>query len=339
MARLLVTGGCGFIGSHLCEALIAQGHGVRVLDNLSTGSLANLVPGATLVIGSVENADDVARAMDGMDGCFHLAAVASVQRCTDAWLASHHANLSGTIAVLAGARDASKERGRPVPVVYASSAAVYGVPAALPIEESAAPGPLSAYGADKLGCELHARVAGQVHGVPTLGLRFFNVFGPRQDPSSPYSGVISIFCERLLHGDAVVIHGDGGQTRDFVFVGDVVTALIAGMGAASTLAPVFNVCTGRPTSVLKLAHLIASACGTRAAVEYQPARLGDIRNSVGSPRLARKALALPSPMALEAGLARVLDWTRAGSPALASIDLAGLAVGLPARSGRAVQNA
>lgn len=319
MGQLLVTGGCGFIGSHLCEALLAQGHNVRVLDDLSTGSLDNLAPGATLVIGSVDNPADVARAMVGADGCFHLAAIASVQRGTEAWLETHRINLSGTINVLDAARVAALVRGHPVPVVYASSAAIYGAPASVPLLEEALPGPLSAYGADKLGCELHARVAGTVHGIPTLGLRFFNVFGPRQDPGSPYSGVISIFCERLSRGDGIAIYGDGGQTRDFVFVTDVVSALLAGMGTADTSGPVFNVCTGRATSVRKLAQLVAAACGTRPSIEYRPSRPGDIRHSVGSPLRARQALMLAPPMAIEAGLVRVLTWIGAGSPGLAPV--------------------
>ncbi|MDB5412174.1 MAG: NAD-dependent epimerase/dehydratase [Rubritepida sp.] len=315
MAQLLVTGGCGFIGSHLCEALLAQGHQVRVLDDLSTGSPRNLAPGARLMVGSVNDADAVGRAMEGVDGCFHLAAIASVQRSTEAWLASHRCNLSGAIAVLEAAR-AGRSRIIPIPVVYASSAAVYGMPLACPLDEDAALRPLSAYGADKLGCELHARVAGLVHAVPTLGLRFFNVFGPRQDPLSPYSGVISIFCERLSRQQGIAIHGDGGQTRDFVFVSDVVAALIGAMGAASLEAPVFNVCTGRPTSVLELAKMIGEVCGTQPAIDYLPTRTGDIRHSVGSMRRAREVMELAPSLALEAGLGRVIDWLRAGSPGL-----------------------
>jgi UDP-glucose 4-epimerase len=314
MARFLVTGGCGFIGSHLCEALLAQGYGVHVLDDLSTGTLTNLAPGATLRIGSVEDPHEVAQAMEGVDGCFHLAAIASVARCTGEWLASHRTNLSGAIAVLDAARASAWDR--PIPVVYASSAAVYGAAAASPLEEDTTPRPISAYGADKLGCELHARVAGQVHGVPTLGLRFFNVFGPRQDPGSPYSGVISIFCDRIAEGRPVSIQGDGGQTRDFVFVEDVVAALIRGMALASPAAPVLNVCTGRAISVLQLARLVAEACDTLLSTSYAPARPGDIRHSVGSTRRAREA-GLPPPAPLEEGLGKVIRWLRAGSPGLA----------------------
>lgn len=315
MPLYLITGGCGFIGSHLSAALVARGDGVRVLDDLSTGSRANLAPGATLVEGDISDPATVRAAMDGVAGCFHLGAIASVERGVKEWFATHRVNLSGSIAVFDAARAAGG-----VPVVYASSAAVYGEQATLPITEAAPTAPLSAYGADKLGCELHARVAGHVHGVPTLGLRFFNVFGPRQDPASPYSGVISIFCDRLVRGEPVGIYGDGGQTRDFVAVGDVVAGLLAGLGAASTAAPVLNLCTGRATSVLSLAETIAGLCASGAAQEpprHLPARAGEIRHSVGCPETARRMLGLGEPRALREGLADVIGWIRAGRPGLA----------------------
>jgi UDP-glucose 4-epimerase len=282
------------------------------LDDLSTGSEGNLVPGAELIRGDVADAALVRRAMQGVDGCFHLAAIASVERGVQDWLGTHRANLTGTIAVLDAAR------GGRLPVVYASSAAVYGDQASLPITEMAPRRPLSAYGADKLGCEQHALVAGVVHGVPTLGLRFFNVFGPRQDPRSPYSGVISIFCDRLSRGEPVSVFGDGEQTRDFVFVTDVVAALLGGMRAAATDAPVFNVCTGRPTSVLLLARTIAAACGGEAVVNHKPPRSGEIRHSLGDPTHGRAVLGLGEPVGLPEGLAEVVAWLRAGRPGLAA---------------------
>jgi len=312
LARFLVTGGCGFIGSHLTATLIARGDAVRVLDDLSSGSLANLAPGATLLRGDIADPAALRDAMEGVDACFHLAAIASVERGVRDWPGTHRVNLSGTIAVLDAAR------ARRVPVVYASSAAVYGDAAALPIAEDAPTRPLSAYGADKLGCEQHARVAGAVHGIPTLGLRFFNVFGPRQDPRSPYSGVISIFCDRLVRGEAVEVFGDGGQTRDFVFVDDVVAALLAGTGAASTAAPVLNVCTGRPTPVRELAATVAALCGTPLVLEHRLPRSGEIRHSLGCPDRSRGALGLASPTALRDGLAEVVAWLKAGSPGLAA---------------------
>ncbi|WP_426955476.1 NAD-dependent epimerase/dehydratase family protein [Muricoccus radiodurans] len=308
MAGYLVTGGCGFIGSHLCAALLDRGHTVRVLDDLSTGSESNLMPGATLVCADVSEPAAVREAMEDMDGCFHLAAIASVQRGMLDWPGTNRTNLAGAIAVLDAARS------RRVPVVYASSAAVYGDCASLPISEDAPTRPLSAYGADKLGCELHARVAGAVHGIPTLGLRFFNVFGPRQNPLSPYSGVISIFCDRLRRDEAVTIHGDGGQTRDFVPVAQVVAALLAAMRGASVEAPVLNVCTGRPTSVLSLASIVGEVCGTRPKVEHGPPRLGEIRHSLGDPRRAGMALGLSDPGSLRDGLAEVVAWMDAVQP-------------------------
>lgn len=312
-----MTGGCGFIGSHLCAALVARGDQVRVLDDLSTGSRANLARGATLIVGKVEDPATVQAAMQGVDGVYHLAAIASVARCTEAWQETHRINLSATISVLDAARDVG--HGVAVPVVYASSAAIYGVPDICPLDEDAPARPLSAYGADKLGCELHARVAGVVHGVPSVGLRFFNVYGPRQDPRSPYSGVISIFCERLARNQPVFVHGDGRQTRDFVFVADVVAALLAALPAASTDAPVFNVCTGQPTSLLELIDTIGRVCGTAPQVEHQAPRLGDIRHSVGSVLRARQALRLRPPIALQDGLSAVIGWLRDGSPALSDV--------------------
>ena len=227
------------------------------------------------------------------------------------WLGSHRANLSGAITVLDAARE------RRIPVVYASSAAVYGDNAALPLTEDAATRPLSAYGADKLGCELHARVAG-TYGVPTLGLRFFNVFGPRQDPRSPYSGVISIFCDRLTRGEAVEVYGDGEQTRDFVYVTDVVAALLAGLRGAGPAAPVFNVCTGRPISVRILAETIAAVSGVPLELRHRPSRMGEIRHSLGAAGRGVEALGLGTPVGLRDGLAEVVAWLRAGRPSLAA---------------------
>jgi UDP-glucose 4-epimerase len=302
MTAWLVTGGAGFIGSHLCETLLERGDLVRVLDNLSTGKRSNLPVGATLIEGDVADPVAVRDALEGANGCFHLAALASVEQGIRDWLGTHRTNLTGAITVFSAARAAR------VPVVYASSAATYGDSPGIPITEAAACRPLSAYGADKLGCELHARVASHVHGVPTVGLRFFNVYGPRQDPSSPYAGVISIFCERLRHGASIDIFGDGGQTRDFVYVADVVAALLAAMLEAPADAPVFNVCTGAATTVLSLARTIAELAGVPLDVSHHPSRKGEIRHSTGSPALSRKILRLREPTTLRDGLVEVLNW-------------------------------
>jgi len=305
MARYLVTGGCGFIGSHLCDRLLALGHEVRVLDDLSTGKRENLPAGVTLTVGDVADAALVRDCLVGVDGCFHLAAVASVQRSVEDWLGTHAANLTGAIAVFDGA---ARQGG--LPVVYASSAAIYGDNPALPLSEEAAPRPLSAYGADKLGCELHGRVADKVHGVPTTGFRFFNVYGPRQDPHSPYSGVISIFVERLLRGQGLTVFGDGLQSRDFVFVQDVIDHLVAAMETSGQEsgkgARVFNVCTGRPTTLLDLIETLADLVGNRPEVSFQPARASDIRTSLGSPERATAALGVAARTPLREGLAQTI---------------------------------
>jgi UDP-glucose 4-epimerase len=308
MSRFLVTGGAGFIGSHLCEALVAAGHSVRVLDDLSTGHRRNLPSGVELLQGDVADPAVVDRAMADADGCFHLAAIASVEKGVTDWLGTHRANLTGAITVF----DSIRRKGTRIPVVYASSAAVYGDAKTIPIAETEPCAPLSAYGADKLGCELHARVASHVHRIPAVGLRFFNVYGPRQDPKSPYSGVISIFTERIAAGRGVSIYGDGGQTRDFVYVADVVNALVAAMALRPDDAPVFNVCTGLATSVLGLAHLIADLCGGSAAITHAPSRAGEIRHSLGMPERAKAALNLPPHLPLRNGLGKVLAWLDGG---------------------------
>jgi UDP-glucose 4-epimerase len=308
MGKYLVTGGCGFIGSHLIESLERDGHTVRVLDDLSTGKRENLTATAELVVGDVADAALVRRAMDGVDGCFHLAAIASVERGNLDWLGTHAANLTGAIAVF----DAARRPGAAgIPVVYASSAAVYGDEPHMPLTETSPTRPLSAYGADKFGCELHARVAGVVHGVPTAGMRFFNVYGPRQDPKSPYSGVISIFCDRLAAHRPITIFGDGEQTRDFVYVADVVKSLRAAMAdleaKPEVRTGVYNVCTGRSTSVVDLAHTIARLCGIDAEITFATPRAGEIRVSLGAPDRLRSELGIECRTEMAEGLRATLD--------------------------------
>jgi UDP-glucose 4-epimerase len=298
----LVTGGAGFVGSHLCEVLLANGASVRILDDFSTGKRANVPHGVDVIMGDVADRDLVRRAVEGISGCFHLAAIASVQRGLTDWLGTHRTNLTGTITLL----DAVSRLPEKPPVVYASSAAVYG-DAVPPIAEEAPKRPLSAYGADKYACESHAAVASHAHGVPTTGLRFFNIYGPRQDPKSPYSGVISIFCDRLLQGLSIDVHGDGEQTRDFIFVRDVVAAMIGAMDRPGDAA-VYNVCTGLPTSVLRLAEVIAGLLETKLDIQHWAPRVGDIRHSTGSPAQLRQALSLPNPVPLQIGLAHMIEW-------------------------------
>lgn len=311
MAFFLVSGGAGFIGSHLVDALLQDGHRVRVLDNLSTGRLENVPSHAELVVGDIGSPATVSAAMRQVDGCFHLAAVASVERCNEDWPGTHRTNLGGTVAVL----DAARARGG-VPVVYASSAAVYGD---VPGRAAERCRPLTAYGADKLGSELHARVAWLVHGVPTIGLRFFNVFGPRQDPSSPYSGVISVFA-RLLHtGRPLSVHGDGLQSRDIVYVGDVVMHLLAAMRHAQvrTQCKVLKMCTGNETNLLQLASLLGRATHRTPELRHGPARVGDIRRSVGAPDQAVAKLGVRARTNLGDGLAATIASLSASAIAIA----------------------
>jgi UDP-glucose 4-epimerase len=302
-----VTGAAGFIGSHLVDALLAAGHEVRGLDDLSTGRRENVDPRCALTIGDVADPNAVRALLAGAAGCFHLAAIASVARTNEDWIGGNRVNLGGTIHVLAAARDAGR-----VPVVYASSAAVYGDLGTEIAREEITPRPLSAYGADKLGSELHAAAGWHVHGVPSFGLRFFNVYGPRQDPRSPYSGVISIFARRVADGLGIEIHGDGQQVRDFVHVSDVVRHLIAAMGHAGAHAgaSVSNVGTGVGTSVLELARLLYRLSNQAPELRFGPARAGDIRVSVSDPAHAIALLGCRAEVRLDLGLAALAEANR-----------------------------
>jgi UDP-glucose 4-epimerase len=297
--QYLVTGGAGFIGSHLVDALHQAGHSVRIVDDLSTGSLAHKPAAVEFVHGDIADAGLMADAMAGVDGCFHLAAVASVERGTLDWLGSHRTNLTGTISVF----DAARRHGG-VPVVYASSAAVYGDNPHIPLLESDLPRPLSAYGADKYGCELHGAVANCIHRVPNYGLRFFNVYGPRQDPRSPYSGVITIFGNRMQANEPITINGDGYHSRDFIYVGDIVAAVITAMEHCRQQvgSDVFNVCTGRETNVIDLAEELAGAFGYAKKFRFGPPRPGDPRTSIGDPSKAERVLGFRATTGLATGL-------------------------------------
>lgn len=294
--QILVTGGCGFIGSHLVDALLADGHTVSVVDNLSTGKRDNLNPAARLIDADIADEARLAEALKGAAVCFHLAAIASVARSVEHWRASTSVNLLGSVAVF----EACARNG--VPVIYASSAAVYGRPDQLPISERAAVAPASPYGVDKYAMELHARAGGICRGLNSVGLRLFNVFGARQDPNSPYSGVISLFADRARRGDELQIHGDGGQTRDFIHVSDVVEAFRRAPKAASTEAPVFNVATGRQTSISELAAVIVELAQSDSSIRHTERRTGDIARSCGDASALSSALGWSPKVDLRAGL-------------------------------------
>ena len=296
------------MGSHLVDALLDQGHPVRVLDDLSSGNRENLPRQVEFIYGDVTNSATVEQAFDDVDACFHLAAIASVARSSREWLRTHQVNLTGTINIFDQARRLRSRR--EIPVVYASTAAVYGDCGIVPIGEQRPVAPLSAYGADKRACELHARIAGSVHGIPTLGLRFFNLYGPRQDARSPYSGVIAIFAERLARGEPVEIFGDGQQVRDFTYVGDAVSALCRALPAASIGASVFDICTGKGTTVRALAETMADLYRTELVAYHRPARSGEVRVSIGDPRRAAEQLGFRAATALADGLAITLNVLR-----------------------------
>lgn len=300
-----MTGGCGFIGSHLVERLIAEGHRVTVLDDLSTGKRRNIPGSVPLIEGDITTPGIYDALVAEADGCFHLAAIASVERSQKEWLRTHQVNLGGFVSLL----DALVRLKRNIPVVVASSAAVYGQSKDTPLKESADCIPCSAYGADKLACELHAKVAIHNHNLPVIALRFFNVYGPRQDPHSPYSGVISIFAERMRKNLPVTVFGDGEQVRDFIYVGDVLTGLTSSMRRLHKnvrAGGVFNLATGCPTSVNALAAAIREATRSQSQVTHGPAREGDIRISIGDTNLSKEALGFTASTPLAEGLRQTL---------------------------------
>lgn len=305
MIRYLVTGGAGFIGSHLISHLLALGHRVRVLDDLSTGRLERLPAGVDLVVASACNPEAVAAASNGCDGIFHLAAIASVVRSIEDWVGTHTINQTATVAILEAARRHSK-----LPVVFASSAAIYGDQC--PALEDLRPAPRSAYGADKAGSELHLLAGWHSFGLPGAAMRFFNVFGPEQDPSSPYSGVISAFLARAIAGAPISVHGDGQQSRDFIYVGDVVRFLSAAMDRLQEKPTHFvcNVCTGEATSIRQLAETVRALSGRQLRIEQAAARAGDIRHSRGDPALAAALLKVRAATPLNDGLSATMHWMK-----------------------------
>lgn len=307
MGRFLITGAAGFIGSHLAETLLAQGHAVRGLDNFATGTADNLpdAPGIEMIRGDIRDPAALTSAMAGCDGVFHLAAIASVQACAQNWADSSTVNLTGSLHVFETAARAG------LPVVYASSAAVYGNPdpALLPLAETTPTAPISGYGADKLACELHAAAMAHTHGLRAVGLRFFNVYGPRQQRGSAYSGVITIFLDRWQAGQGLTIFGDGRQTRDFIYAGDVARALAMAMqAAAGGQGGVYNICTGNTISVAGLAQKLSQVTGDALPVAHEPARAGDIAASQGDPAAAKAALGFTAGTGFADGLAATAAW-------------------------------
>lgn len=303
--KAVITGGAGFIGSHLADRLLSLGQEVVILDNLSSGFIENIPPSARLVRGDATDPTVVAQAVKGASTVYHLAAVASVQAGIDNPLHSHAA--CGTSALVVGdnARRAGVRR-----VVYAASASAYGIPKG-PIQTEEDPlAPRSTYAAAKLAGELHLVALGETHGLETVRLRFFNVFGPRQRADSPYSGVIALFANALLAGRQPTILGDGLQTRDFVHVSDVVSALVAAGTAPAACGAVCNIGTGRATSLLDLLATLSSVIGVEPKPQFAQARQGDIRHSCANITRANQLLGYQPRVSLREGLADTVSWMR-----------------------------
>jgi UDP-glucose 4-epimerase len=309
--RALVTGGAGFIGSHIVERLAADGHAVRAFDNLTTGKRDNLahIPGAELVVGDVRDGEALERAMREHDVVFHQAAIVSVPYSIEHPFESLDVNLRGTLNVLEAARRAKVRR-----VVMASSAAIYGEDPALPKRETMLPEPISPYGLEKLGSEHYLSIWAKLFGLETVALRYFNVFGPRQDPSSPYSGVISIFVDRILRDQPLTIFGDGEQFRDFVYVANVVDANLLAATKPGVSGRAFNVGCGVKTSLNELARVLARIAGRETKPKHAEPRAGDIRESLADISAAREALGYAPKIGVEEGLRRLVESVRTPRP-------------------------
>ncbi len=309
-ARLfLVTGGAGFIGSHITEALIERGDRVRVLDNLSTGHPANMNSfrqQIEFVQGDITDAAVAAKAVAGVECVFHEAALASVPLSLERPLESHAAGATGTVTLLDAARRAGVRR-----VVYAASSAAYGNQPTSSKRESDLPAPLSPYAAAKLAGELYCQAFSASFGLETVAIRYFNVFGPRQDPQSPYSAVIPLFITALLAGRPPVIYGDGRQSRDFSFVGNVVHANLLAADAPAVAGRTINAADGRSVDLLTLLETINRLLGTNIRPKFAPPRPGDVRDSQADITLARSLLGYEPQVHFEEGLRRSIDYYRA----------------------------
>jgi len=306
--KALVTGGAGFIGSHISEALVEQGCDVTVLDNLASGHLSNLDSirkKITFVEGGIEDEPLLASAIKGCDIVFHEAAVVSVTQTIHQPVTSAGVNDLGTIKVFEAARQNGIRR-----VVAASSSAVYGDVPQLPKTESMTPSPLSPYAIQKLTNEYYAELYHRMYGLETVCLRYFNVYGPRQDPSSPYSGVISIFMLKALENQQPTIYGDGHQTRDFVFVEDVVKANLLAAGHEAASGKIYNVGTSQSVEINTLWHSIAGLAGCELSSQHEEARPGDIIHSLASIQRAKEQLDFQPAFSLEEGLRQTFEWYR-----------------------------
>jgi UDP-N-acetylglucosamine/UDP-N-acetyl-alpha-D-glucosaminouronate 4-epimerase len=307
MAQYLVTGGAGFIGSHLSEELVRRGHQVRVADSLVTGKRSNLdhVPGVEFLEGDLADLDFARQSVTGSDFVLHQAALPSVPRSVKDPITSNRANVDATLNVLVAARDAGVRR-----VVFAGSSSAYGNTVTSPKHEDMPTSPLSPYALQKVVGEQYLQMFTSLYGLETVTIRYFNVFGPRQDPSSPYSGVISLFAMALLENRAPTIYGDGEQSRDFTYVANVVDGVLRACEATGASGRVINVAMGSSISLNALFEAMRRLIGATVKPEYAEPRTGDVRDSLADLRLAKEILGYKPIVPFEEGLKRTVDWYR-----------------------------
>ena len=307
MANYLVTGGAGFIGSHLSEELVRRGHRVRVADSLITGKRANLdhISGVEFLEGDLADMAFAQQAVEGMNYVLHQAAIPSVPRSVKDPITSNRANVDATLNVLVAARDAGVKR-----LVFAGSSSAYGNTPTLPKHEDMPDSPLSPYALQKVVGEQYLQMFTKLYGLETVTIRYFNVFGPRQDPSSPYSGVISVFATALLEDRPATIYGDGGQTRDFTYVANVVDGVLRACEADGASGEVINVATGGRISLNELYHTMKKLVGATVDPVYVDTRAGDVRDSQADISKARRILGYEPVVSFEEGLRRTVEWYR-----------------------------
>jgi len=307
MANYLVTGGAGFIGSHLVEDLVRRGERVRVVDSLITGKRQNLshVPAVDFMEGDLADPEIAQRAVKGMDYVLHQAAIPSVPRSVEDPITSNRANIDASLNVLVAARDAGVKR-----VVYAGSSSAYGNTPTLPKVETMPTAPLSPYALQKLVAEQYCRMFTDLYGLETVTIRYFNVFGPRQDPSSPYSGVISLFISALCDGRQPTIYGDGEHTRDFTYVANVVDGVLRACTAPAAKGEVINVATGVRISLNTLFNTVRQLVGTNVEPIYAEPRAGDVKDSQADISKARRVLGYEPSVTFEEGLEKTVAWYR-----------------------------
>jgi len=307
MANYLVTGGAGFIGSHLSEELVRRGHRVRVADSLITGKRANLdhISGVEFLEGDLADMAFAQQAVEGMNYVLHQAAIPSVPRSVKDPITSNRANVDATLNVLVAARDAGVRR-----LVFAGSSSAYGDTPTLPKHEGMPDSPLSPYALQKVVGEQYLQMFTKLYGLETVTIRYFNVFGPRQDPSSPYSGVISVFATALLENRPATIYGDGGQTRDFTYVANVVDGVLRACEAEGASGEVINVATGGRISLNQLYHTMKTLIGSTVDPVYVDTRAGDVRDSQADISKARRILGYEPVVSFEEGLRRTVEWYR-----------------------------